>query len=818
MKMWLSHIIQQIDPIQHYLHHDELIERIYTDSRKIFHPQHALFIAIKGIHHDGHKFIPEAIEKGIQHFIVENEEYFPTPHTCNVIVVKNTLLALQQIARCHRTQFKGRTVAITGSNGKTITKEWLFHIFSSVCKTYRSPKSYNSQIGVPLSLLMADPHADLYFIEAGISLPDEMKRLSDLILPDEVIFTHLGDAHLTNFNDKMHLLQEKSLLFTHARTIFSSYHEYLPNLKHELPGKKFLYWSAQHPDAPLFLINTIKQESFTEIQVRWQQKEEYTFTIPFHDPFSIHNIMNCLLYALFHHIPIPLLQSKLAGLPAISMRMETRKGKNNCTLICDFYNADPGSLLTSFEYLAGLKHQQDPMLILSDFDGFNDPKIYQYCIQEIIRYRFSAACLLGPQWPKDLIHSLSWISHFENKSELIEYLKKNPPSHKIILIKGSRKYRLEEIAELLEPLQHSAILEINLNHIRHNYHYFRRLLPSSTKIMIMIKAFGYGTGLEELASYLSFLGCDYFAVAFTDEGIALRKAGVKQPILVLNPESQTFASLIDYSLTPEIYSLEQYLHFRQQVLMTSEKIPYPIHLKIDTGMHRLGFLPQDLPTLCEMLRNENVLTIEGIMTHLAASENNLHDAFTHTQINTFQHAYQQLSECLGYQPMRHVLNSAGIVRFPQYAFEMVRLGIGLHGFIGDKIHPPLIQPQRLITKISQIKTIAPQESVGYGRHFVAQQPTRIAIIPIGYADGLRRSLGQGKWSLLIKGKKAPIVGNICMDMTMVDVSHIDCVVGDEVIITDAHHSIDKMSRICQTIPYEILTGFSQRIKRIFHEE
>lgn len=804
----------------HIQKENERVKHIYTDSRKIVISENAMFIALHGPNHDGHLYIQDCIKKGVKNFVIDDESFVKYIQQGNYVLVDDTLRALQSIAAYHRRQLNANFVAITGSNGKTITKEWLFNLLASTYKTYRSPKSYNSQVGVALSLLLADPGFDYYLIEAGISQPGEMKYLSEMICPDEVIFTHLGEAHLHNFRDRLHLLLEKSVLFTHAQKIYLPDIAYLSELIQKYPDKEFFYWSSKDKNADLFLSKSIIDGDQRLFEVVFND-QIYEFKLPFNDPASLHNAMNCLLFAFVHGIPADILGKQLQSLPVISMRMETRQGKNNNLLICDFYNADPGSLQTTLEYLPALRPNQPKTLILTDFDGFTDFHTYQNALNLILQQSFDHIFLLGPQW-KQLsarLQQITFLKHFDQDADdLIKYLKTIRLSNQVILIKGSRKYTLEKVAAFFEPAIHSVQLEISMNDIAHNFHFFRKQIPSSTKIMAIIKAFGYGSGLKELSGYLQYLGCHYFAVAFTNEGVELREAGVNIPILVMNPEPETFPLLIQYNLTPSIFSFQQWKLFSRAVLDYGDRIPYPVHIKLDTGMNRLGFKPDEMEELLEIIKQDKYLFVEGIFSHLAASEDPEQDEFSLRQANVFVEMCREIEAQLDYRPIRHLLNSAGILRFPQFAMDMVRLGIGLHGFIGKSRHPQLKIPHRLTSRISQIKTVSKGESVGYGRMFRAERQHKIAILPIGYADGLRRQLSHGRWLVNVNGQYAPTVGWICMDMCMIDVSGIDCKEGDRVVIFSSENNLEKMSGICNTIPYELLTGLSHRIKRVFHEE
>jgi alanine racemase len=799
--------------------HDNLVNELLTDSRGAGFSEGLVFFAIKGANHDGHKFIGQLYERGIRIFVAEKLPDTAGEMTAaSFILVDNTVDALQLMAAWKRKQFRGTVIAITGSAGKTIVKEWLADVTGKVRQVVRSPKSYNSQIGVPLSVWKLDNIYDTAIIEAGISRTGEMEKLRGVIDPDIGVITNIGDAHSENFHDLETKALEKLRLFSNCRTlVWCSDYKIIDRLirnNMEMRPSKMVDWSAENSEASLFLEEIITREVSSTLRVKYGT-ERFEFTIPFTDRASVENAMTVAAVCLSEGIAPGIIIKGLAGLVSVAMRMEIKTGINGCQLIEDYYNSDPGSLGMALDYLRS-QNKRRSVLILSDFmqSGRDEKELYSEVARLVKRMgieRFigigRALSASGDMFPEG--------SRFYNSTDdFISNLLPSWFSDEVILLKGARIFEFEKISQLLEQQVHQTVLEISLDAITNNLNEFRKRLEPGTRIMAMVKAFAYGAGPSEIAALLEFHRIDYLAVAYADEGVELRKAGVTTPVVVMNPELSAFGVMIKYNLEPEIYSLELLRKFIDSASKHG-LVQYPVHIKIDTGMHRLGFMPGETDMMLGLVRSSETIKVVSVFSHLAASEDNAFDEFTKRQAELFIEITEKARRILGYSFLRHILNSSGIVRFPQYQFEMVRPGIGLYG-IRTSPGPDLRPAGRYITRISQVKRIQAGEPVGYGCADVSDVVRTIAILPVGYADGLDRKLGNRNGSLFIKGKKVPLIGNICMDMCMTDISGIDAEEGDEAEIFGLNITVEEMAAKCGTIPYEILTSIPARVRRIFH--
>lgn len=792
---------------------------LLTDSRKLHHPEGVLFIAIRGAT-DGHNYIRQMLNSGVKTFLVEYwPEYLNLPPDAARIKVENTVTALQNIAKEHRKQFNIPIIGITGSNGKTIVKEWISHCLQPEMQVTRNPKSYNSQIGVPLSVWELSNRSEIGIFEAGISQPCEMELIEAVIAPTIGVFTNIGDAHQENFNDKYQKLLEKSKLFVNSKTIITpSIDKFaVETLKNIYPKKEMFTWGYNTDDTVKILNQqTINQATLINIDYKNQQ---FYCTIPFTDNASINNTTTVIGFLLYFGYTPQIIQQRINQLQRVDMRLEMKEGKNNCTIIDDSYNSDIVSLASSLEYLE-LQHQQpNKTVIISDIlqSGLPQKTLYKQVAELIRFYSHNLFIGVGEQISKysELFGDNSIF--FKTTADLYSYFENTPPANTIILLKGSRFFRFEEISKLLQRKQHRTVMEINLDAMISNLRYFRSQLNQQTKIIVMLKAFGYGNGTFELANILQHHKVDYFAVAFTDEGIALRKSGIKIPIMVMNPSIETISEIIEYSLEPEIYNFD-FLQAIDTYLEQKSIINFPVHIKIDTGMNRSGFKTNDIAALCNSLKNTKTLKTVSVFSHLASSDEPLHDKFTIKQITEFEGITKQLSQQTNHKFFRHILNSAGIERFIQYQFEGVRLGIGLYG-ISTTNNKAIRHVASLKTSIMQIKEVNTCETVGYGLKGKVNKNSKIAIIPIGYADGFRRSLGNGNGKVWIKGCTAPTIGNICMDICMIDVTEIDDVsAGEEVVIFGEPLPLPEIASDMNTIPYEVITGISERIKRVYYQE
>lgn len=796
---------------------DTHITYLLTDSRKIRFADQSLFFALKGPHHDGHQFLDQAYEQGIRSFVVSYiPESWPRPD-CTLLLVPDTLEALQKLGCYHRKQFQLPVIAITGSNGKTTVKEWLFQLLHQHFYIIRSPRSFNSQVGVPLSVWPLRPEHQLAIFEAGISQTGEMQALTDIIQPNIGILTNIGPAHDAGFKDRRQKLEEKLLLFKKVEILIHQADDEEINQAIAAFNIPTFSWSFTK-NADLQINRLHREDGHTIIQADYQGKSLVT-SIPFTDRASIVNAMHCLATGLYLGKSASELNPALAQLNPISMRMELREGRNGCTLINDSYNSDLQSLALALDFAQQQRDDAPLCLILSDIlqSGVPTEELYREVAHLISQHRINRFIGVGQKVTQlqPLLADELQAHFYPDTPALLAKLDELSFYRETILIKGARSFTFEAIAQRLLPDTHRTLLEVNLSALAHNLRAFRARIKPETSMMVMVKAAAYGGGSAEIARLLRFQGIDYLGVAYVDEGVELRKAGISLPIMVLNPEPITFPQLIEHELEPEVYSQSQLralAEFTQQKATTLS-----IHLKVDTGMHRLGFVRSDLQEIIHLLQNYPQLRVASVFSHLAASESTEEDAFTHQQITTFNQLYEQIAQALPYRPLRHILNSSGIARFPQYQMDMVRLGIGIYGVeTCSEIRGQLRPAFRLRSRISQIREVPPNETIGYGRKDPASHSRRIATVSIGYADGLLRKAGNGRYALLVQDLPAPTVGNICMDMCMVDVTHIPTAgEGDEVIVFGEELPIEQLANTFETIPYEVLTGISGRVKRMY---
>ena len=799
---------------------NQKVVQIITDSRTFFKGENSLFFALTGPRNNGHAYIPNLIEKGILAFVVSDRSVINSKAT--FILVENTTTALQKLAAYNRRQQNYPVIGITGSNGKTIVKEWLHNILSHEFKIVRNPKSYNSQIGVPLSVLLMDNAYDLGIFEAGISQPGEMKKLAEIIKPTIGIFTNIGDAHQEGFVSLQQKTQEKLLLFTACKQlIFNSDIEIIKNAAEDFCKAHSIEkvdWSLKNTTATIFYL--IKKSADSVEIMASLKNEKYSFKIPFTDDSSIENACHCFAAASLLSKDLTALLPEFENLFPVEMRLEIKQGINNCLLVNDYYNSDLNSLSIALSVL----HQQAAkahlykQVILSDIQqtGLPDAELYKQVNKLLTDWKMDEIIGIGTEISRHSELFSMQKSFFDSVSDFERHFNRTHFQSSAILIKGARQFTFEKISLLLQYKAHQTQLEIDLNALIHNLNIFKKLLRPETKIMVMVKAFSYGSGDIEIASLLQYQNVAYLAVAVTDEGVLLRNAGIKTPVIVMNPEQSSFQQIIDYQLEPNIYSIDLLEDFRKTVVQNG-KHEYPVHLKIDTGMNRLGLKTEtEVNKAIQIIQESYHIKIQSVFSHLAASDDKGFDAFTHEQFEQFEKAATQITESFPYKIDRHILNSAGIERFPEKQFEMVRLGIGLYGI--SNIGLPLQNIGTLRSTISQVKTVNPGETVGYSRKGKIAKESLIAIVPLGYADGLDRKLGNNNGSAFIHGKWVPIIGNICMDMLMLDVTGMDVKPGEKVEIFGQHIPITELAEKVGTIPYEILTGISQRVKRVYLQE
>jgi Alr-MurF fusion protein len=820
--MFTFHKIEEITRGQVLtFHKDAGIIYLLLDSRKIISPANSVFFAIKGKHHDGHQFIRELYNKGVRSFVVENKDSFKMSELpeANILQVDNAVEALQKLAAFHRSEFNYPVIGITGSNGKTIIKEWLSQLLSKDFNIVRSPKSYNSQTGVPLSVWEMNEQHTLGIFEAGISQPHEMKNLQKVIHPTIGIFSNIGTAHDEGFQNRKEKIAEKLKLFKDADVLIycKDHDEIDKEIKSHYPDLKTFSWS-QHHDADIVIRDLVKEGNNSRLSLSLHG-HSYSFAIPYADDASVENLMHCIAVLFYFKVDAEEIQSRIYNIHSVAMRLELKEGINSCYLIDDSYNNDLAGLNIALNFLDQQKHKEGKTVILSDVleSGMPEKELYKKIAALLKEKEIGRLIGIGPVISRNKEFFDIENFFYNSTGDFLSRLDPQDFSEEIILVKGARVFQFEKIIQRLQQKVHGTILEINLDALSHNLNFYRSFLKPHTKIMVMVKAFAYGSGSFEVANLLQFHRVDYLAVAYADEGVDLRERGISLPMMVMNPSYQTFDKMFRYNMEPELYSfkiLHEYLDF-----LTHHAISSKIHIKIDTGMHRLGFEEKDIPELITLLKNNTRVTVASIFTHLAGADEEVHNEFTLDQVSKFKKMAADIEDKLGYKTIRHILNSAGIVRFPDAQLDMIRLGIGLYGVEANGLKQGNIETVgTLKTIISQIKEVKAGESVGYSRKGRADKDIKIATIAIGYADGYDRRFSNGKGKVLIKGKLCPVIGNVCMDMSMVDITGIDASEGDEVIVFGKDLPIYKIAEEIGTIPYEILTNVSERVKRVFYTE
>ncbi len=811
------------------------VTTLLTDSRRLGEASGVLFFAIPTKHNTGSKYVRELYDRGVRHFVVpayagpEYQQQFDRCVDADFWYVENVVAALQQLSAHHRAQYTIPVVGITGSNGKTIVKDWAVQMLSADRRVVASPKSYNSQIGVPLSVWQMSGNDQIGVFEVGISEPAEMEPLRNVLQPTIGIFTNIGQAHDENFLTRNQKIGEKMQLFTRCRTlIYCADHKEIHSVvleKRAAMQQVHCYTWGRGDHNTVQLLEMTQREQDTVLRVR-HGGEEQTMHIPFIDRASGDNAMHCitLLYSLGYKGEE--IATRCATLAPVAMRMEINEAVNDCVLVNDSYSLDLNSLAIALEFVEHERQHPGKTLVMSDFVqcGLPEHELYdQVCA--LLRQRgiskfigIGATLCRNRERFADLPQAHFFLSteEFERQYDFADF------HNEMILLKGARIFHFENIAKLLQRKSHETTLEVNLDALVRNLNYYRSLLRPTTKMMAMVKAASYGAGKAEIANILQFNHVDYLTVAYSDEGVELRRNGITLPIMVMNPEEESFGDIIRYHLEPDIYSFRIFRAFSETAALfcaPGEKVP--VHIELDTGMHRLGFVQEELDEMIALFRRPDcVLQVRSIFSHFACADDPAMDDFTHRQIETFRSWSTYVKQGLQ-QPgiMCHICNSSGIARFPEAQMDMVRLGIGLYGIAPEpEVQSHLTPISRLKTRVSQVKNIPMGDAVGYGRRWIAQRPSRIAIIPIGYADGLHRSLGYGNGRMEINGHEVPIVGSICMDMCFVDVTDIDCHEGDEVTVFGNEHLLKQLAKAAHTITYEILTNVAPRVKRIYYQE
>ncbi len=799
---------------------------LLTDSRSLCFPEETLFFALKTGRNDGHSFIPDLYRRGVRNFVVDTipgdwQQAYPD---ANFLKVISPLEALQRLAERHRDEFNIPIVGITGSNGKTIVKEWLFQLLSPTLAVTRSPRSYNSQIGVPLSVWLLDEQTQVGVFEAGISQPGEMLALRDIIQPTVGVITNIGAAHQENFRDVREKVKEKLILFHDAeKIVYPADSEVIAACVEECDCKgERLEWSKTNPDAALYIKDIDKSADSTAITYIYNKGEERSYTLPFIDEASVENSITCLAVCLSLGLSADAIKNGMAALEPVAMRLEVKQGQRGCTLINDSYNSDINSLDIALDFMNrrpdhnGRRHT----VILSDIlqSGQKKPQLYKEVSDLCVKRGVEKFIGVGPDLMSETGSIAVGEKYFFPDTEAFIGSDVFAALHdEVVLVKGARTFGFDNITELLEQKVHETILEVNLHAIVDNLNYYRSFMKPETKLVAMVKANAYGAGAVEVSKTLQDHRVNYLAVAVADEGVTLRKNGITANIMIMNPEMTAFKTMFDYDLEPEVYSfrlLEALVKAAQREGITG----YPVHIKLDTGMHRLGFNPKtDMDRLISELKSQNAIIPRSVFSHFVGSDSDDFDNFSRMQFELFDEASRKLQSAFPHNILRHIDNSAGIEHFPERQLDMCRLGLGLYG-IDSRDNHIINNVSTLKTTILQLRDVPKEETVGYSRKGHLTRDSRIAAIPIGYADGLDRHLGRGNCYCLVNGQKAPYVGNICMDVAMIDVTGIPCREGDTVEIFGDDLPVTVLSDTLGTIPYEVLTGISERVKRVYYQD
>ncbi len=810
----ISEIVQIFHPNRTFITDpNSFVQHLFYDSRKIVQADHGIFFALKK-NRDGHHYLKEAYAKGVRNFVLQVDEQQEVELSgANIVWVEDSLVAMQALVAFHRQKFDYPLIGITGSNGKTIVKEWLFQLMSPEYKIYRSPKSYNSQLGVALSLWGLSDEYNLAIIEAGISEKGEMTRLEQMIKPTIGVLTNIGVAHKTGFESKAEKIDEKLQLFTHVETIIFPY-SYLENVQLPYRPRKFSWGFEEGLSLEVYSIKQIN-DRFTLVTFYYAGRT-FAVEVPFVDKGNVENAINCVAVMLRFGYEGAVIAARIKNLQPVAMRLELKKGKNNSSIIDDSYSNDLDALQIALEFLNQQGQHPFKMLILSDISGvsIDDVKSLAKLKRLLSEYHLDQLILIGEVLPKLASQfDVPSISYVDTTAFLAD-MRSVSFENATVLLKGGREFHFERISGQLVAKSHDTLLEINLNALENNLNVYRQLLPKHVKLMTMVKAFSYGSGSFEIANLLQFNRVDYLTVAFADEGVDLRGAGITLPIVVMSPDESSFESIVQYNLEPEIYSfriLFSFLNFLKGKQVNS----FPIHIKIDTGMHRLGFMPDEVDQLITFLNTASILKVKSAFSHLASAGNERDNEFTQRQIDLLNECTKRLQDGIGYSFLRHIAATSGIELWPNAYFDMVRLGIGLYGVDIERHDLPIREASILKTNVTQIKYLAASETVGYNRHGVLHRDSKIATIKIGYADGYDRRFGNGVGQMMVNGVLVPTIGDICMDMCMLDVTDVEVGEEDEVIV---YPDIKSSAKAIGTIPYELLTSISQRVKRVYFYE
>lgn len=803
---------------------DRSLSVLLTDSRSVTAPEKSIFFAIATPTNDGHRFLAPLYEAGVRTFVVTHiPEDMEQADDATFLVVPDVTKALQSIARYHRRRFHIPVIGITGSRGKTTVKEWLYQALCDDYDIVRSPRSFNSQIGVPLSIWEINPDTRLAIIEAGVSRQGEMSLLQSMILPDVGIITNIDSEHDGGFSSRRRKCEEKVSLFADCRCLIYCADEELINdaVKKVCHPEMEIAWSKKDADAVLFISNQEQRDNSTVITYTYLRHQS-SVTIPFTDEARIHNAIHVLAAMLYSGIAEDVIKSRLLNLSPVMTRINVIEGVNDCLLIYDSYTSDLHSLTPALDFMNRRRTSvRSSTLILSDVmhETLPPAKLYQTVAELLKMRKIDRLIGIGPEFMRNSRYFGASATFYPDTTAFLTSVSPGDFENELILIKGAPSFHFDDIADMLEARQHETVLEVNLDAVVHNFNIYRSLVNPTTGIVCMVKASGYGAGSYELAKTLQSQGAAYLAVAVLDEGVDLRRAGITMPIMVLNPKVVNYRTLFAYNLEPEIFSLD----VLSELIREGEKYgitDYPVHIKLDTGMHRLGFLEKDIPALIEMLRRQKVVRPCSVFSHLAVADEPFQDDYTRMQFEIFDRCADMLQSGFNHHIMRHILNSTGITRFPEHQYDLVRLGICLYGIatLDDGSQSNLRPVSSLSTTVISLKEWPSGTTIGYGRKGVLTRPSVIATIPVGYADGINRHLGNGGMKVLINGKRCPTVGNICMDACMIDVTDANCSVGDHVEIFGGNVPVAELARTLGTIPYEVLTSVSSRVKRIYYRE
>ena len=825
MRYQISEIIQVLKPEHYVLNIEEAtISELLTDSRSLTYPAVTLFFALRTKNNDGHRYIAELYDRGVRNFVVESLDDIPWKEmNANILVVDDTLAALQAIATFHRRRFNIPVISITGSRGKTTVKEWLYQLLCLDYNIVRSPRSYNSQIGVPLSLWDIDDNTTLAIIEAGISMAGEMKSLQAMIRPEIGVFTNLGSEHREGFYSAEEMASEKAQLFTNCDSIIYCaddplvYNAVAPMLE----VAQGTPWSLSNDSCPVAVNSIDKQGGHAVISVSING-EPIDIKVPFTSDIEISNALCCAAVMAALNISNAVIAERISRLTPVDTRLSVIYGVNNCLLVADSYTSDYNSLGPAINFMQRrVTAGQSLTVILSDVmrESYREDDLYERIGNLLEATDIHRVIGIGKEMCAHAMEFGVDFQCFESTKEFLEKTSQGDFENEVILIKGAPEFDFSQIIDRLEAKQHQTVLEVNLDSVAHNLNFFRSRLNPDTKIVCMVKAFGYGAGSYEIAKTMQDRGAGYLAVAVHDEGVDLRKAGITMPIMVLNPFVLNYKAMFSYNLEPEVFSINEC----KEIIREAEKYGitnYPVHIKLDSGMHRLGFVKEELPELIDLLKGQNAIYPKSVFSHLSVADEPEQDDYTAMQFGYFNECCEMLASHFDHKILRHILNTTGAARFPEHQYDMVRLGIGIYGIktVLDGTEDELKPVSSLRSVIISIKEWPAGTTIGYGRKGKIGRPSRIATIPIGYADGMDRHFGNGATSMWINGHLCPTVGNICMDLCMVDVTDVPCKVGDAVEIFGEHIPVEQLAKVRGTIPYEVLTSISERVKRVYFRE